>query len=129
VVKELKSGHTADEIIRADSLRGFKSGALHQMSEDEHGPFRKLVFEELKPGDVTTVGPGKDGGYAVVQLISVTPGRQLSFEESDAIVDENLRNQKSEAELQKLLARLRKRHRIEQEPERTALVRLVDPTL
>ena len=83
----------------------------------------------MKQGDITTMAASKNGAIPVVQLISVTPGHQLSFDEAQAIIDENLRNEKSEAELQKLLARLRRRFRITQHPELTMQVRMVDPTL
>jgi hypothetical protein len=130
VVAELRAGRAAQSVIAADSARGLQSGAIRDMLESEHGsPFRKLVFEELKIGQVTTTGPDRVGSFVVVQLISETPPRQLSFEESQGMADENLRNMKSEAELQKLLGRLRRRFKIVQHPELVMKIRLVDPSL
>ena len=129
VIADLKAGRSAQAIIDADSVRGLKSGAIHDLREDEHGPFRKVVYEEMKPGDVTTLPGGKDGSVIVLQLVSVTPGRQLSFDEASAMADENIRNKKSEEALQKLLGRLSRNFRITSHPELVMRVRLVDPTL
>ena len=113
VIRDLKAGRPAEAILAADSAGGRpRAGAIHDLREDQHGPFRKVVYEELKPGGITTLAPDKDGNVIVLQLISVTPSRQLSYEEAQNIADENLRNQKSEAELQRLLARLSRRFQI-----------------
>lgn len=130
VVKALRSGTPAGAIISADSAAGFKSGAFHELRQDEHGtPFRKLVYEELRPGEVTTVEPRKSGDvWVVVQLVHVTPGHQLSFEESQSMIDVSLRAMKAETELQNLLKRLRPRFRIIQHPELVMRIRLLDPT-
>jgi len=128
VVRELKAGTPAQFIIAADSMAGFRSGAFHDMREDEHGNmFRKVVYEELKPGQITTIGPNHNGEVAVVQLLSVTPGHQLSFAESREMIDNNLRAEKAEAEFQSLLKRLRKRFHITQHPELVMRIRLLDP--
>ena len=129
LVRQLRAGVKAWTILDADSTAGYKSGAIHDLREDEHSPFRRVVYEELKPGEVTTVGPEKDGGFIVIQLVAVTPGHQLTFEESQTMADDNLRNMKSEAELQRLLGRLKPKFHIEQRPQWVMRVRLLDPTL
>ena len=130
VAERLRSGAKADDILRADSLQGRVSGSIQERSGREHGTaYYKLLFEELRPGKVSVEGPDRQGVYAVIQLLSYEPGRQLSYQEAQDIVDESLMNSKSEERLKEFLARHRKRYRIEAHPELLMRVRLADPTL
>ena len=65
----------------------------------------------------------------MIQLLSYEPGRQLSYQEAQDIVDESLMDSKSEERLKEFLARHRRRYRIEAHPELLMRVRLADPTL
>ena len=128
--ERLRSGAKAEDILRADSLQGRVSGSIQERSASEKGsPYYKLLFEELRPGKVSVEGPDRKGDYAVIQLLSYTPGRQLSYEEAQDIVDESLMNSKSEARLNEFLERHRKRYRIDAHPELLMRVHLVDPSL
>jgi parvulin-like peptidyl-prolyl isomerase len=129
LIARLKSGTRAEDVITADSLAGTPSGSIQTLRENEHGVFHKLVFEELRPGQVSTIGPDKTGVYGVVQLLEYNSGRQLSFAESEGMVDANLQNLKAEALLQAMLKRLRKRYHIMSRPELVMQVLLYDPTL
>ncbi len=125
----LRAGEQAEAILRADSLRGIDTGSIREERENEHGLYHKLLFEELRPGQLTIEGPDKKGTYLVLQLVSYDAGRQLSFKEAEVYVDEALQNLKAEESLKAMLARLRPRYRIESHPELVMLIRLVDPTL
>jgi hypothetical protein len=126
---ELRAGGSAPAVIVADSVKGLKSGALHEMRADDHGEFKKIVFEELKPGEVTTMPTERSGYTAVVQLLSVSPARLPRYEEVQVAIDDNLRAEKSEGLLHEWLARLKQSHSIEMHPELVMRIRLVDPTM
>jgi hypothetical protein len=126
----LRGGTKATDLLRADSLAGRTTGSIQGRSGNDHGtPYYKLLFEELRPGQVSVEGPDKVGSFAVIQLLTFDPGHQLTYEQSQGYIDESLQNIKSEERLKALLARLKKRYSIESHPELLDRVRMVDPTL
>ena len=124
----LRAGASAESVIAADARAGFQSGAIHDLREDEHGPFKKLVYDELRPGMATTLATEQPGKFAVIQLLQVTPKRQLSATEAEEQVYANVEADKAEVLLKDWLVRLRRRHNITMHPELVMRVRLVDPT-
>ena len=74
-------------------------------------------------------GPDRNGDYIVLNVLSYDGGRQLSYEESEAMIDESLQNQKSEKALNEMLGRLQKRYEVSMRPELVMLVKLVDPSV
>lgn len=129
VVRMLRSGVPATAIIAGDSARGLVSGSIQHRNNSEHGPYQKVLFEELRPGGIQVNGPDRLGDYAVIQLLRYDGGRQLPFAECEPTIDESLQNIKSDEALQALVSRLRKRYAVRSRPELLMLVRLVDPTL
>jgi hypothetical protein len=87
------------------------------------------VFEVLRPGQVSVEGPNREGDYLVYQSLEYIPGRQLSFEDSEEMIDQSLQNQESERLLKAFLDRHTKAFRIESRPDLVMQVRLVDPSL
>ena len=67
--------------------------------------------------------------YAIIKLLSYDGGRQLSYEESETMIDESLQNKKSDDALQAMIARLKPRYDVAWRPELLMLIKLVDPTL
>ena len=125
----LLSGEKAEAILLADSLAGLKPrGSIQQRFQNEPGPYHKVLFEELRPGQVTTDGPDKSGDYIVLQLIAFEQGRQLPFAEVERVIDESLQNITGDSMLQALIARNRKRYRIEAHPEWVMRFRLAPPS-
>jgi len=122
----LNAGAKAVDVIAADSARGEVTGALHHELDSEHGAYHKVLFEELRPGKATVVGPDKDGIWLVLQLVAYDPGHQLSFEESQGMIDESLQNVSAEKFLNAMLDRLRKRYTIAWRPEKVMMVRLLE---
>jgi hypothetical protein len=104
------------------------SGTLQTRGANEQGTYQKALFEEMRPGDVQIRGPDRNGDYVVLNVIRYDGGRQLSFEESDAMISESLTNQRSDEALQAMIARLKTRYEIAWRPELLMLVRMVDPT-
>jgi parvulin-like peptidyl-prolyl isomerase len=126
----LRGGVDPRTILREDSLAGRNRGSIQTRREDEHGAFQKILFQELKEGQVTLDGPGgADQGYAVLKLIAVHPSRQLAFEDVDSIVEESMQNMASEKALDAFIARNAKHYKIVAHPELVMKVRLADPTL
>ena len=124
----LLAGEKAAAILLADSLAGLpQRGSIQERFQNEHGPYHKVLFEELRPGQVTTDGPDKAGDYIVLQLITFEQGRQLPFAEVERVIDESVQNITADAMLQALIARQKKRYRIESHPEWVMSFRLAPP--
>ena len=127
LLARLRAAEKAQDILRADSLAGVMSGSIQERMENEHGPYQKVLFEELRPGQARAEGPDRAGRWVVLQSLEFDPGRQLSYVEAEHYVDDALREGKSEALLQAFIARHRPRYAIESRPEWVMRVRLVDP--
>ncbi len=126
----LRAGERAADILRADSVAGVLRGSIQTRTENDHGVMQKQLFQEMHEKQVTVEGPGgSDNAYIVAQVLAVRPRRQMSYTESEAIIDESLQNMKSEALLNAFLDRHRKKYRIESHPELVMKIRLIDPTL
>jgi PPIC-type peptidyl-prolyl cis-trans isomerase-like protein len=128
VANLLHSGMSARELLRADSLAGRKSGRIQTRRQDTGGPYQTALFEEMHPNDIRIFGPDELGDYAIVQLLSFDSGHQLTYAESEQMIDESLQNQKADEALQAMIGRLKRRYEIAWRPEKVMLVRLVDPT-
>jgi len=124
----LRSGVDAAQIVREDSIAGRRRySAIKVERDNDHGEFHRMLFEELKPGKFEIIGPDRKGKYALIQMLSFDPGRQLSFEEGDGYAYDAIQSQKAEEMLNALLDRHKRGLRIETHPELVARIRLVDP--
>ena len=129
VQRALRAGVRAAMILHTDSLAGRISGSIQTRAQNEGGPYQKALFEEMRPGDIQVRGPDKLGDYAILQLLKYDGGRQLTFEESESLIDESLQNKKSEEALDAMIARLKPRYPMAWRPELVMSIKLVDPTL
>ncbi len=129
VERALRSGLSPFALLAADSAAGRVSGSVQVRNQHEEGPYHKALFEEMRPGDTQVRGPDRNGDYAILQIMSYNPGHQLSYEESEGMIDESLQNIKADQALQAMIERQKKRYEIAWRPELVMLVRLVDPTL
>lgn len=125
----IKAGKRPEDILLADSLAGVKRGAIRSRSRNEQGPFTKLLFEEMRPGQLTVEGPLTDSTFIVIQLLDFDPGRLLPYEQVMEYVDNNLRSLKEEEVYQSFLQRQRARFPIVAHPELLSRVKLVSPEL
>jgi len=129
VMARLKKGETAVSILSADSLAGLHSGSIRDLrDEGRGGPYNKILFGELRPGQSTVIGPDKQGDWLVLQLLTFDPGHLLPFAQVESLVDESLQNIKAEAELKRLIARHSRNYKITSRPELVMRVNLVDPS-
>lgn len=129
LAKRLRGGELARSILLADSLAGIHRGSIQVRTEAEHGAYHKLLFEELRPGQVTIEGPDRAGEYLVLQSISFDSGQLLPYEKVEGLIDESLQNIRAESMLNAMIDRLSKRYTIETRPEWVMRIKLVDPTL
>jgi hypothetical protein len=129
VEKALKAGTTARAILAADSAKGFMSGSIQTRNSNEGGAYQKALFEEMRPGDIQVRGPDKSGDYVIIQSLTYDGGRQLTFEESETMIDESLNNIKADEALQAFIGRLKQKYEIAWRPELVMLIKLIDPSL
>lgn len=129
VERALKAGADPRAIIAADSAKGFVSGTIQTRGQNEQGTYQKALFEEMRPGDVQVRGPDRSGDFAILKVLKYDGGRQLSYEESEAMIDESMQNIKAEAALKAMLARLKARYDVASRPELLLLIKLVDPSI
>ena len=127
VEARLKAGGSAAAILRADSIAGFQSGSIRTLNERDENPYRKPLFEEMRPGGTLMIGPDKQGDYMVLQKLAHDPGHQLPYSEVANLVDESVQNLTAERMFKELLARHRPKHRIELHPELLMRILLTDP--
>ncbi len=125
----LRSGERAEDILQAESLLGIDRGSIQERGEEERGTYQKVIFEELRPGQVTVIGPDRVGHYLVLQKLEVIPGRLLSYDEASGIIDETLHNLEAERLLREFVARHSRKFPIVSRPDLVMKIRLVDPTI
>ncbi len=126
----LKAGEKAEDIIRADSLLGIKRGSVQDRSENDHGtPYQKMLFEEMRPGQIVIEGPDQKGEFLVLDELEFIPGHQLTYEDSEEMIDESLQNMEAERQLKAFIARHERKYQIASHPDLVMRIRLVDPSL
>ncbi len=125
----LKKGEKAEDILRADSLLGVQRGSIQTRGQNEHGPYQKLLFEELRPGQVDIEGPDKEGHFTILQSLAFDQGRLLSYDEASGFIDESLQNLEAERLLQQFVERHEKEYPVHANPELVMRIHLVDPSL
>jgi hypothetical protein len=128
VVAKLQAGVRAEDLVRADSLLGNFNSVIEVRNSGDHGTeYYKVLFEELKVGQLAIDGPDKKGQYQVLQILEHEPSRQMPYEEVEAIVDESVQNQKAEQALKDFIARHRRDYRIRERFELLPYVLMSDP--
>jgi hypothetical protein len=125
----LRAGADAAAIVRADSLAGVRGSSIRSRRGDRPAAYHALLFEELRPGQVSVQGPDSNGDFGVIQLLVYEAPRQLPFEDVESICDESVQNIKAEQLLKAMLARLRPRFPISADPGLVTRIALTDPTL
>ena len=124
----LKRGVPAHDIIRADSLAGIRRGQIYERTRDAIDLNFPQVFGEMKVGEISFIGPDKDGGYNVLQLIARDWGRPVPFEEADGQIDEYLQGNAANKMLAAFVERHARQMKIESHPELLMKIKLVPPS-
>jgi len=128
IAARLRGGEPAEKVMAAEKeRRGRVTGRIDSLTANDEGlPFYKLLFEDLRPGQVS-IEFADQGGFWVIQSLAYDSGKQLSYGESERMVQETLENVASEKLLTDLLARHRRKLSIETHPELVMRVKLEDP--
>jgi peptidyl-prolyl cis-trans isomerase C len=129
LVARLRAGEKPEDILLADSLAGVRRGSIQTRRMDAGGPYQKILFEELRPGEATVVRPDPQGNRAILYLIHHELARQMSFEEADRYINESLSNAETEKRLDAFLARHRRDFAIATHPDRLMKIRFAAPEL
>lgn len=118
VAARIRAGESPRAILHADSASGVISGSIQERSARDQGtPYYRILFEELRPGQFSVVGPDKQGDYLLLAVLTRDDGRQLSFEESEGYVSESLHNLRAEDLLNQFLDRLARRLGVDWRPD------------
>jgi hypothetical protein len=126
-MKRLDGGVAVETVLREDSLAGEARSGIKDAHSNESVDFKKLLFEELRPGKSAVVGPDKTKAFAVLHTMSFDPGHALQYVEVEGMIDESVRNLKSEKALEAFITRLSKRYRAELHQDLVMRIRLTDP--
>ena len=130
LLARLRSGEKPEDVIRESEREGDDTtGVILEVRETDHEEYQKLLFEELRPGQATRVGPDREGKYLIFQVLHHDPARQLSFQEAESSVNEMVRNEEFASLRNAFVARLATRYMIEAHPELLMRIRLTDPIM
>jgi len=128
LVELLKTKPDVEALVAATpKLNGLKVATIKEESDQDHGTYHALLFEELKPGQSSVDGPDMKGQYAVIHLMSFDPGHLLPFTEARGYAEDAVRAQRSEEMLRTFITRHSRGVPITLYPERVNAVRLMDP--
>ena len=128
LAQRIRAGEKAEDILNEVTAGGKRIGRVGELKENEEDPYRPVLFEELKPGELKLFGPDENGEFFVLQLTAFDPGRQLSYEEAEAYVDETLRVQQADQVLERYLEREKKGVVIVSRADLVMRIHLKDPT-
>lgn len=128
-VAQLAHGIAFDVLLAADkALKIVGSDTTSITSNDSH-PYHKVLFEELRPGKWTVMGPDKTKMYAVVYEKSYDPGHLVPYEDVEGPIDESVRNIKGDQALRAFIARKALEFPAKAHYEDVMRFPLTDPTL
>jgi hypothetical protein len=127
VVARLKAGESPQAIIAADSVAGLQLGRIRDLYEGQPHNYQKLLFEELRAGESSKMYLGHDRIWAVFYILSHDVPRPMAYSEVVDLIDVSVENLAAERLLDDLLQQLRRRHRVEQHPERVMRIELTAP--
>ncbi len=123
----IAAGASPEDIVAADQARHVEGSAVTTLSQGESSDYRKLLFEDLRPGKNSVIGPDKDKKFALVHELSYTPGSLLPYEQVESLVDESVRNVKGDQAVREFIARHAKEYAVVSHPELVMRIYLVDP--
>jgi hypothetical protein len=130
VVAELKSGVPADTVVARDLARhGPGVSRMHEAEYGKPNSYATIVFEELKPGQSTVLGPDAENKFMVISVADRREERTYTYDEMISAVDDSARQVEADRLFQALLARHRPKHAETMRGDLVMKVNLVDPLL
>lgn len=127
VQARLDAGENVHAILHADSLAGNVASGMLTTNSNDHLPYQKMLFEEMRPGQSRIFGPDRNNHFACVHLVSFDPGHLLPFDEVEGVVDESVRNLKGEQAINEFTDRLMRRFAVTTHYELLPRVKLTVP--
>jgi hypothetical protein len=125
----LRKGASFDSLLAIDKARGVAGSDSSEIGTNESNPNHKILFEELRPGKATSIGPDKQGLFAVLYEKSYDPGHMMPFSEVEGSIDESVRNIKGDQAVRALIERLSSRFPAVVHYEDVMRLPLTDPTI
>ncbi len=122
----LDHGANADSLLKLDQKRGVPSGT-NTVRSNESNDYHKMLFEEMRPGQSTIIGPDKEKQYGVLHEIAYDQGSLVPYDQVESAIDESVRNIKGDQAVQAFLQRLKKRFPVTDHPELVMRIKLTDP--
>jgi hypothetical protein len=129
VVDALEHGASPLAIVHQDSLKGYVHSGTEVIRQGQNHQYAKVLFEELRPGQFTKVGPDFEGKYLLIAKIEQREERLLSYEEAEQAVDDATQAVVADRLLKDLLERQRRKHKVVMRPELVMRIRFSDPML
>jgi hypothetical protein len=127
VIDVLERGGDLRAIVRDDSLKGYTNSAMREMSEGQNYQYAKILFEELRPGQYTKIGPDFEGKYLVLGKIDQEPERRQTYDEAEQLVDDAVQADKADVVFKAFLNRRRTKYKIVMRPELIMKINFTDP--
>ena len=127
--RQIAQGVPFDSLLARDKAKGVVGTDSSEVASNEQNPYHKILFEELRPGKATVVGPGKDKLYAVMYEKSYDSGHLVPYEEMEQSIDETLRNLKGDQAVRAFIAKQAARFPVAAHFDEVMQVNLTDPTL
>jgi hypothetical protein len=124
---QLAAGVSIDSLVAIDKRRGVAGSDYGTVTTASNTDYRKILFEELRPGKNTVVGPDAQKLYAVIHEIAYDPGHLVPYEQMESSIDESVRNIKGDAAMRVFIARHAREYAIESHPELIMRIPLTDP--
>jgi hypothetical protein len=130
VTRMLKSGVPADSIVAHD-LRMYGKGVsqMHDAVYGQPNTYSVQVFEELKPGQSTTIGPDSENKYMVIHVQERREAHTPTYDEAIAAIDESARNVEADRLFRTFLERHRHDFPVVTHPELLSRVNMSDPLM
>ena len=122
--------HGADPVAihRADSLANSPTSLLGEIKRGEANQYVGTLWD-LQPGEATRLGPDSEDKFLVLYVIDRRNPRPMTFQESEQVVDESLRNIQSDRLLTAFLRRHSHQYHVEIHSDLLMKIRWTDPIL
>ena len=128
-LRMLRNGASFDSVYAVDKKNNVFGSDSGEVAINASNPFHKILFDELRPGKATVVGPDKQKLYAVMYEKSYDPGQLVPYDAMEQTIDETLRNLKGDQAVRAFIAKQAARFPVAAHFDEVMQVNLTDPTL
>lgn len=130
VLADLRAGTPADSIVARDLRRWGKGvSQMHEAKQGDANAYSTILFEELKPGESTFLGPDSENKYLVLHVVERREERTLTYDEALSSIDESARNVEASRLFEAFLARHRPEYPQSVRADLLMRVNMTDPLM